>query len=246
MPIVKNIIRYPGIDRHYEPNQHSSTININDFGFRGAEFSLEKEVNSFRIFVVGGSTVYGSGSTSDNTTIPAFLQSNFEQLNLDVKVEVINAGISGAFSADEVKRVREHILQFDPDLILVYGGVNDFMVPYEMHLDSDKLKSSIAHEIILKFRTFLPFYKTPLILPEIYNSLITNAGIKGTEDMAHNRTNDPYILEKAEIWKNRWLDICNFGQDKNFETIVILQPILGSGTKILSPFTLLPVRSSFL
>ena len=52
------------------PNQHSQTININSHGFRGSETTLEKPENTYRIFVVGGSTTFGEGATSDQTTIP--------------------------------------------------------------------------------------------------------------------------------------------------------------------------------
>ncbi|MGI0010745.1 MAG: hypothetical protein ACREAE_05040, partial [Nitrosopumilaceae archaeon] len=53
----------------YVPDQHYSTININSHGFRGHEITKEKPENTYRIFVVGGSTIFGYGSTSDDTTI---------------------------------------------------------------------------------------------------------------------------------------------------------------------------------
>ena len=40
------------------PNQHFRTININSHGFRGAEIFKEKPDETFRIFVVGGSTTF--------------------------------------------------------------------------------------------------------------------------------------------------------------------------------------------
>ena len=61
-----------------EPNQHYATINTNQDGFRGKEISLEKPLDTFRVFVVGGSTVFGVGSSSDSTTIPAYLQKQYD------------------------------------------------------------------------------------------------------------------------------------------------------------------------
>ena len=66
------IIEYPVFQ--YEPNQSLDTININSFGFRGDEFNKIKDTDTYRIFMVGGSTMFGSGSTSDYTTIPGYLQ----------------------------------------------------------------------------------------------------------------------------------------------------------------------------
>ena len=64
------IIEYPV--NHYEPNQSLTTININSLGFRGSDFEIIKDPNTYRIFMVGGSTTFGTGSTSDNKTIPSF------------------------------------------------------------------------------------------------------------------------------------------------------------------------------
>ena len=58
---------------HNVPDQKLNTININSHGFRGEEISKTKSVDVFRIFMIGGSTVFGYGSTSDNTTIPSNL-----------------------------------------------------------------------------------------------------------------------------------------------------------------------------
>ena len=56
------------------PNQSTGSITINTLGFRGAEFSEIKPSDTYRIFMVGGSTMFGAGATSDETTIPGYLQ----------------------------------------------------------------------------------------------------------------------------------------------------------------------------
>ena len=56
------------------PNQQSQSITINSLGFRGDDFSIEKSDSSYRIFMLGGSTMFGHGATSDKTTIPGYIQ----------------------------------------------------------------------------------------------------------------------------------------------------------------------------
>ena len=56
------------------PNQSTDSITINGLGFRGAEFFTIKPPDTYRIFMVGGSTMFGAGATSDETTIPGYLQ----------------------------------------------------------------------------------------------------------------------------------------------------------------------------
>lgn len=161
-----------------EPNQNFQTININSFGFRGKEISLDKPENTFRIFTVGGSTMLGTGSTSDVTTIPGFLQQKFDAANLGINIEIINAGVSGAWSQTENNYIKNTLLQFAPDLFIVYDGWND------------------------------------------------------VANMEH--TPDDEIPEKISQWTNRWKEICELGRQTNFDTIVTIQPMVGTGNKTLS------------
>ena len=61
------------------PNQQSQSITINSLGFRGDDFSIEKSNSSYRIFMLGGSTMFGHGATSDKTTIPGYTQEFFQK-----------------------------------------------------------------------------------------------------------------------------------------------------------------------
>jgi len=112
-------------DGEIDPNQDFETININSHGFRGTEVSIQKPENTFRIFGLGGSTMMGSGSPSDVTTITGFLQNEFDNLNLQYNIEVINAGISGAWSQTEINLIKTKLLKFNPDLFIIYDGWND-------------------------------------------------------------------------------------------------------------------------
>ncbi|MCH2405791.1 MAG: hypothetical protein MK200_06320, partial [Nitrosopumilus sp.] len=75
------------------PDQSTESITINSLGFRGAEFSNIKPLNTYRIFMVGGSTMFGAGATSDETTIPGYLQQFLNEKDFGFDIEVINSGI---------------------------------------------------------------------------------------------------------------------------------------------------------
>ena len=98
--------------------------SINNHGFRGKDFSKEKLDNTYRIFAVGGSTTFGSG-VSDNETWPIHLQKKFEKVDFGFEVEVINAGVPKANSSHELQLIKEKIVNFEPDLVIMYDGVND-------------------------------------------------------------------------------------------------------------------------
>ena len=107
------------------PDQSTDSITINTLGFRGAEFSETKPPNTYRIFMVGGSTMFGAGATSDETTIPGYLQQHLNEKNLGFDIEVINSGIQGADSNTELNLVKQKLVRFSPDLIIIYDGWND-------------------------------------------------------------------------------------------------------------------------
>ena len=218
------------------PDQHYETININSHGFRGPDFSSIKPENTYRIFVVGGSTTFGTGTTSDSTTIPGFLQEKFDNEQFPKKIEVINAGISGLFSGTEVGLIKQKILNFNPDLLIIYDGWNDIAKKYDNYNDGvDNSKNQFASK---ERDTFYEFgellFDFSVIAKIIYTNLdslpMSFAGpavyyFEGTE-----------INEKADIWSKRWIEICELGKTKEFDVVITLQPILGSSERTLSEF----------
>jgi len=107
------------------PNQNSGSLNINNLGFRGSDFSENKLDDTYRIFMLGGSTMFGFGSTSDETTIPGFFQQHLTELGLPYYTETINSGIQGAESSDELSLIENQLIGYSPDLVIVYDGWND-------------------------------------------------------------------------------------------------------------------------
>ena len=112
------------LDDELIPNQQSNSVIINSLGFRGEEFSPEKSDNVFRIFMLGGSTMFGHGATSDQTTIPGYIQ-KFFQNHKEFKIEIINGGIQGADSFTETKIIENKLINYSPDIVVVYDGWND-------------------------------------------------------------------------------------------------------------------------
>lgn len=109
-------------------NFHSEKLNTNSYGFRGKEFSKIKPDNSYRIVILGGSAVYGLGASSDETTIPAFLEKELSAAPLikGKSIEIINAGQGWYVSTQELILLITKILDLSPDMIVVFDGYNDF------------------------------------------------------------------------------------------------------------------------
>ena len=103
-------------------------VKVNSLGFRGKEFSEIKPNETYRIFLLGGSQMFGTGATSDITTIPGYLNQYIEQKDHTFSIEVINAGLKGVDSHKELLLLQNMIIDFSPDMVIVYDGLNDLRV----------------------------------------------------------------------------------------------------------------------
>ncbi len=99
---------------------------INSLGFRGPERSASKTPGTFRIICVGGSTTFGAGIRGDDRTYPAFLERRLEEAWPERRVEVWNAGVPGYTTAENAIYISLRLVDFSPDLIVLYEGYNDF------------------------------------------------------------------------------------------------------------------------
>ena len=118
---------------HTAQSKCPGLYNLNSEGFRGPEFSKDKPDNTYRIIAVGGSTTFGSGVTNENTW-PKILEKKLQNLSIGKNIEVINAGIPAITSFNESKLIKEKLIHYKPDLIIVYDGMNDVGCKMREHI----------------------------------------------------------------------------------------------------------------
>lgn len=103
----------------------SDGIHINSLGLRGAEVTREKLAGCRRILMIGGSTTFGN-SVGDAETYPHQVEQILRSRSPEQRIEVINAGISGARSYHHLLRLKHSYLSLDPDVVTFYTGWNDY------------------------------------------------------------------------------------------------------------------------
>lgn len=96
----------------------------NTLGYRGNDIELPKPEGVFRIVALGGSTTYSTG-TSPEESYPAFLQQILRDDYGYTQVEVINGGMSGYSSWENLANFAFRVLELEPDMIIVYAAIND-------------------------------------------------------------------------------------------------------------------------
>lgn len=97
-------------------------------GFRDREHAPEKPPGTFRIAVLGDSIAAGYQVERTEEAFPALLEELLRRRG-HPRVEVLNFGVTGYNTAQEVETLRVHALDFGPDLVLLAWCHNDRRTP---------------------------------------------------------------------------------------------------------------------
>ncbi len=99
-------------------------VRTNAHGMRDRERTPTKPAGTVRIAVVGDSFTFGFGVDGDEA-YPAVLERLLNPAVGPRRFEVLNFGVGGYSSRDEAVVVREKVVAFGPDLLLVGYVLND-------------------------------------------------------------------------------------------------------------------------
>lgn len=92
-------------------------------------FLKNKPRTGYRVFLLGGSAAAGWPYSLGRYNIARFLERKLARLLPGREVEVINVA-GGTFGSHRVKAVFDEIIGYQPDLILIYSGNNEFLERY--------------------------------------------------------------------------------------------------------------------
>lgn len=128
VPLGAETIRYTGhpyLDFMPRPGFEEGNDRHNALGFRGPEITVPKPEGVFRIVVLGGSVTYGEGVGDWRQADPAQLEQVLREEYGYSNVEVINAGVGGYTTWENVIDFEMRILDLEPDLAIINPGGND-------------------------------------------------------------------------------------------------------------------------
>jgi len=113
----------PHVNAIHKTPEYSYRYRTNSQGFRGTrEYEITPPEDCLRIVVQGDSVTMGHG-VKDNETYSYVLQ---EMLNKDgFRAEVINMGVSGFGTAEEIIQFHEVARKYKPDLVILGFFMND-------------------------------------------------------------------------------------------------------------------------
>ena len=121
----------------YFPHEHKLTgnpdggqfqVRINNHGFRGADFAVEKPPGTFRVLTLGASSTFGYHD-SDDETYPVLLEGELNRTAEEGRrYEVINFGLPHATTDNILSLFLAEGVPLAPDVVTFYEGANDAAV----------------------------------------------------------------------------------------------------------------------
>ncbi len=92
---------------------------------RTQTFNVNKDSLTYRVFCLGASTTQGV-PYPPNAAFPAMLKYILTTLHPDTKFEILNCGVTAITSHSVLDMEREILQNYEPDLIVIYTGHNEF------------------------------------------------------------------------------------------------------------------------
>lgn len=124
------------------PGVEYGHISVNADGFRGPEYSSVKPPDTFRIIMLGDSETF-SIMLAQNETLSMQLESLLNQNSRLLRYEVLNFGVEGYNTFQELEMLKTKGLKYNPDLIILNYVLND-PEPGEYYFNKSFLMRSSA------------------------------------------------------------------------------------------------------
>jgi lysophospholipase L1-like esterase len=191
---------------------------INSAGFRDYEYAETKPAETYRIIVVGDSTTAGNGVPDLDNTYTKQLENLLNTYNTTgTHYEVLNMGVGGYHTMQEIETLRVKGLKYTPDLVLVTFCMNDF----KLHSDGGLYKRLLEQTHLATRHT----------VHDLYNSLLTRsrlAFIMHHRLTLFQRVHDDFyiknILKGQTTVRAGFALLSELQQSHGFSTLVVILP----------------------
>ena len=169
----------------YELNKNYTEIN--SFGMRDEEVDLDSIRSLYKIAVIGDSHSYSSSMKNIAETFPSQLEKYLNQHIGQRTVKVLNFGVPGYNTAQELEVLKTKALIFEPKMVILQYCINDTHICNYIQPEYKKLNSLIhkSQFLVLVWHNILysPFGKAFLfdwIGRKFPDALLFQEGLVGT------------------------------------------------------------------
>ncbi|UCH66575.1 MAG: SGNH/GDSL hydrolase family protein, partial [Ignavibacterium sp.] len=128
-------------------------------------FDKEKEENSFRVFIMGGSSAAGF-PYSPNGSFSKYIRKRLQKVYPSTKIEIINISMA-AINSYTLRDLLPETLEQKPDLLIIYAGHNE----YYGALGVGSTESLGTYRSAIIFYLYLERFKSFILIKDLLNSL---------------------------------------------------------------------------
>ncbi|ORJ62366.1 hypothetical protein B5V00_03510 [Geothermobacter hydrogeniphilus] len=125
---VKVVSNHPGMRFEHRPGVCEILMGVevctNSDGLRDREHSPEPDSAHLRIAILGDSITFGWG-VPQRDAYPALLEKTLAGVKPGLQIETLNFGVGNYNSVDELAMLKNHALDYRPDMVLVGVFLND-------------------------------------------------------------------------------------------------------------------------
>lgn len=114
----------PGHPFRDAKTEYTHFREINSLGFTGEEFRVAKTPGEYRILALGDSFTEGVGTSADTTWVKV-MEARLREYYSGRPVTTLNAGMSGSDPYYEYVALKEKLLPFHPDLVILVINTSD-------------------------------------------------------------------------------------------------------------------------
>ncbi len=213
---------------------------INEQGYRGESFDVDKPDGIIRVVIYGGSAVFDTKSTKGKDW-PHRVEGKLRERGFS-NIEVINAGVIGHTSLESVGRLFTEGYAFQPDLALIYNGWNDIKYFSSPKPVLRTLRPSLQgfdpriHNSSFIDRWLCEWSQLYTVLRRIYYKTKLKFGKEGLRKAGDTQnsiaTLNPNGFRQYQLSMEMFVDLArNIGA----EPILMTQARLPYGSKVLTP-----------
>lgn len=160
---------------------------INSFGMRQKEFDLEELQGKYVIVVIGDSHAYSIKVKNAEDTFPQKIEYYLNRMMDNANVRVLNFGVPGYNTAQELELLKAKVLNFHPKMIILQYAINDTHICNYIQPEN-KLINSFIHKselFVLIWRLAIYFpgirkYSVEYLGKRFPDALIYKKGLVGT------------------------------------------------------------------
>ena len=191
IPNMKTAFRIP---------EFSTIVKLNEKGLRDYNHEYENNLGKYRILVLGDSMTFGYG-VENNEAYPNVLENFLNEK--ESKYEIINAGVTGWNTAQELAFLETEGLNYNPNMVLLGIMSNDIPTNYLdkniFLLENGKLVKnypSYKFSLIQRVKNFLSSHS------HLYNFIKTKTGLKTRVTKEKEEEKERVIKTALGIWDN--------------------------------------------